>query len=96
MDTVERQPRHGGAVILLDENLEATSLRMYNESDDPSRYEVTVEEACHPGDPLGVFYHRIWGLVDSSASPWKDFSSEVARAISVRAQNLKTRIYSPI
>jgi hypothetical protein len=96
VDTVERQPRHGGAVILIDENFESTSLRMYNESDDPGRYEVTVEEACHPGDPPGVFYHRIWGMVDSSASPWKDFSSEVARAISVRAQNLKTRIYSPI
>jgi len=96
VDTVERQPYHGGAVILIDENFETTSLKMYTESDDPSRYEVTVEEAYHPGDPPGVFHHRIWGLVDSSTSPWKDFSDEVARAISVRAQNLKTRIYSPI
>jgi hypothetical protein len=96
VDTVVPQPRHGGAVILIDENFETTSLRMYNESDDPSHYEVTVEEACHPGDPPGVFHNRIWGLVDSSASPWKGFSDEVARAIRVRAQNLKTRIYSPI
>ncbi|MGO8761857.1 MAG: metallophosphoesterase [Desulfobaccales bacterium] len=96
VDTVERQPYHGGAVILIDENLESTSLRMYNESDDPGHYEVTVEEACHPGDTPGVFHHRIWGLVNSSTSPWQAFSNEVARDISIRAQNLKTRIYSPI
>ena len=49
VDTVERQPYHGGAVILIDENLETTSLRMYNESEDPDAYAVTVQEACSSG-----------------------------------------------
>ena len=62
VDTVERQQFHGGAVILIDENLETTSLRMYNESVDPNDYAVSVQEATHPGDPPGAFHKRIAGL----------------------------------
>jgi hypothetical protein len=94
VDSVERQPFHGGAVILVDENLAVTSLRMYNESADPSGYAVTVQEASHPGDSPGAFHQTISNFVSSNAPPWKDFSDAVARAISVRAQNLKSRIYS--
>ncbi len=96
VDTVDRQPLHGGAVILIDENLEATSLRMYNESADPNRYAVTVEEALHPGDPPGAFHQRIAGLVKRTPNPWTVFSREVARAINVRAENLRTRINTPL
>ncbi len=94
VDTVERQQLHGGAVILIDENLEATSLRMYNESWDPDGYAVSVQEASHPGDPPGAFQKRISALVNQKPDLWKDFSQTVARAINVRAQNLRTRIYS--
>lgn len=96
VDTVERQKLHGGAVILIDENLETTSLRMYNESEDLGDYVVKVQTATHAGDSPGLFHQKIAGIVDGAASPWKDFSESVARGISVRAQNLKTRIYSPI
>lgn len=95
VDTVERQKLHGGAVILIDENLEATSLRMYNESADLDDYAVSAQEAAHVGDPPGTFHQRIAGFIDNTASPWKDFSQAVARAVSVRAQNLNTRIHSP-
>jgi hypothetical protein len=95
VDTVERQQLHGGAVILIDENLETTSLRMYNESEVLSDYLVKVQTAVHPGDSPGPFHQKIAGFVNNAASPWKDFSQAVARGISVRAQNLKTRIYSP-
>jgi hypothetical protein len=94
VDTVERQKLHGGAVILIDENLETTSLRMYNESEVLGDYVVKVQTATHAGDSPGLFHQKIAGLVDGAASPWKDFSESVARGISVRAQNLKTRIYS--
>ena len=83
-------------MILIDENLETTSLRMYNESADPDGYAVKVQEASHPGDPPGAFHQRIAGLVDENPEPWQSFSGAVARAISVRAQNLRTRINSPV
>jgi Calcineurin-like phosphoesterase len=96
VDTVNSQPLHGGAIILVDENLEATSLRMYNESDDPDRNRVSVQEARHPGDQPGDFHSRIAQLVDASPSLWQAFSDTVARAVNVRAQNLRARINSPI
>jgi len=96
VDTVERQKLHGGAVILIDENLETTSLRMYNESEVLGDYEVKVQTATHAGDFPGPFHQKIAKIVDNAASPWKDFSQAVARGISVRSQNLKTRIYSAV
>ncbi len=96
VDTVERQKLHGGAVILIDENLETTSLRMYNESAEIRDYAVKVEEASHPGDPAGAFHQRIQKLVDGLSKPCQSFSDAVVRAISVRAQNLRTRINSPV
>jgi hypothetical protein len=96
VDTVERKNLHGGAVILIDENLEATSLRMYNEAINPEDYAVSVQDASHPGDPPGAFQKRIAGLVIQTPSLWQDFSQTVSRAVNVRAQNLQTRIYSPV
>lgn len=96
VDTVERQQLHGGAVILIDENFETASLRMYNESWDPNAYAVSVQEAAHPGDPPGAFQKRIAGLVAKTPNLWRDFSQVVARAVNVRAENLRTRINNPL
>jgi len=92
VETVKPAALHGGAVVLVDENLDATSLRLYNESDDPNSYVVKVQEAIHPGEDNNPFHKRIAGLVDPSADPWKSFSAMVARAASVREQNLRARI----
>ncbi len=92
VETVTPAPLHGGAVVLVDENLDATSLRLYNESDAPNGYVVKVQEAIHPGEDNNPFHKRIVGLVDPLADPWKSFSAAVARAASVREQNLRARI----
>jgi UDP-2,3-diacylglucosamine pyrophosphatase LpxH len=96
VDTVTRQELYGGAVILIDENLEATSLRMYNEAKNLEGYAVRVQEAAFPGDPPGDFHRRIVDLFNQNPALWEDFSQTVARAVNVRAQNLQTRIYSPV
>lgn len=93
VETVKPEPLHGGAVVLIDEDLNATSIRMYNESNDPNKYQVNVREATHPGEQNNVFHNRISGLINPAVNPWKDFSNAAARAISVRAQNLEARIY---
>ena len=92
VDKVDRQLLHGGAVILIDENLEATSLRMYNETKHPDKYTVSVQEARHPVDQPSVFHARIDGLVKGSYQLWESFSNAVAQAVKVRAQNLRARI----
>jgi UDP-2,3-diacylglucosamine pyrophosphatase LpxH len=92
VETVEPQPLHGGAVVLVDEDLNTTSLRMYNENSDPTRYSVEVREAFHSGQIRNPFHSQITGLVKPDKSPWKEFSASVARAVRVRAQNLRARI----
>lgn len=94
VDKVERQSLYGGAVVLIDENLDATSLRLYNEASNVENYTVLVEEARHPGDHPSDFHRRIESLVNESASLWRIFSQVVARAVNVRAQNLRARINS--
>lgn len=89
VDTVNPQPLHGGAVILMDEDLNTTSLRMYNEVSDPAEYSVRVEQATHTGEEENPLHHRILGLVKPAETPWKTFSDTVARSVRVRAQNLQ-------
>jgi UDP-2,3-diacylglucosamine pyrophosphatase LpxH len=92
VESVDPETRHGGAVILIDEKLDVTSLRLYNEAEDPTLYSVGVEEATHTGEEASPFHRRIVDLIDPSAEPWQTFSTLVARAVRVRAQNLRARI----
>jgi hypothetical protein len=93
VESVDPQPLHGGAVILVDDDLNVASLRMYNEDLDSLNYLVKVEESLHPGETPSPFYSNIRSLVNPSADPWRKFSDAVARAVHVRAQNLKAEIY---
>ena len=95
VDTVNRQYLHGGAVILIDENLNMATLRMYNERDNLYEYNVNVSEANHPGDESGPFFSEIAKRVSEKRELWDDFSKTVARAVSVRAEDLRARINSP-
>ena len=92
VETVEAQPLYGGAIVLVDEDLNVTSLRMYNEAANPEGYSVGVEEAKHVGEKDNPFHRRILGLVRPSEEPWKTFSAIAARSIRIRAQNLRARI----
>lgn len=92
VDTVEAQPLHGGAVILIDEDLNTTSLRMYNEGIDPDSYRVDVKPATHEGETTNPFHERISQMVRVSTDPWSTFSKTVSREVRVRAQNLRARI----
>jgi len=92
VETVTPQPLHGGSVILVDENLDAVALRMYNQSEQVSDYQVAVEEAARAGDRKNPLYNRIQKLIKAAQNPWKSFSLAVDRAVRVRAQNLRARI----
>ena len=92
VESVEPQPLHGGAVILVDEDLNSVSLRMYNEGADPLEYSVKIKEATHAGEENDPFYRRIFDLIRPSEDPWKTFSAIAARSVRIRAQNLRARI----
>jgi hypothetical protein len=92
VDKVDPTPSHGGAIILVDENLDTISLRMYNEADNLAEYSVRVKQAIHDGERESAFKQRISELVDPAEAPWKTFSETVASDIPIRAKNLRDRI----
>jgi len=93
VESMDPQPLHGGAVLLVDRDLNGVSLRLYNENVNAANYAIRVEESLHTGESGNPLYKRISALVDPTTSPWKGFSSVVAEDVNIRRQNLRRRIY---
>ena len=92
VETVDPQPLHGGAMVLLDDNLNAASIRLYNETADPDGCSVGIEEARGGTQVPNPLFQDLQTRVRPSVDPWKLFSVTTARAVRVRAQNLRARI----
>jgi hypothetical protein len=92
VQTVEAEALFGGALALVDEDLNAVSLRMYNESTGKEGYSIRVEEASHAGERTNPFHERMLNLVNPLKEPWRDFSSVVADSVAERAAKLGDRI----
>ena len=92
VETVDPQPLHGGAIALVDEDLNTTLIRVYNESDEPQGYSVKVEEATHAVEKANPFHEKIKNLVESSKDCWEELSNVITRAVYIRAQHLRARI----
>ena len=91
VDTVDPSPLYGGSVILIDEELNLASLRMYNEAVSPNAYRIEVKAVDENGEN-NPFYDRISHLVNSEENePWKQFSSEAFRAVHEREERLEKR-----
>ncbi len=93
IENMDPKSIHGGAVLLVDEEMNCASLRLYNEHVNSIDYTVRVEESQHVNEKNNPFYKQISKLVDPAAEPWKKFSSVVANDIIVRRENLRRRIY---
>jgi hypothetical protein len=94
VDTVEPEPLHGASMVLLDEKMNATSIRMYDQCEHAEDYRVKVLEAKHRSEESNPFHCKIDGLVDANEEPWRSFSGNVARAVGIRAKHLEERIHS--
>jgi UDP-2,3-diacylglucosamine pyrophosphatase LpxH len=92
VDAPTPSPSHGGAVVLIDEELNASSLCMYNEDADPANYRVRVEEALGAGIAPSPLTNALRQIVDPTRDPWKSFSAAASRSVYVREQNLRARI----
>ena len=93
VESVDPQPLHGGAMVLLDDDLNAASVRLYNEQAEPGNYVVRVEEAMRAGEKANPLHKKLAKLVDPAKNPWKGFSAAVARSVHVREQHLRARIH---
>ena len=69
VDTIPRQPLHGGAIVLADADLNLASVRMYNEAEDAGGYTVRVETITHSNDAPNPFYDHLKELVRPDKDP---------------------------
>ncbi|HLC16275.1 MAG TPA: metallophosphoesterase [Thermodesulfovibrionia bacterium] len=87
---IDRDPLIGASVVLVDDELNTTSIRLYNEAQSMSDYKVKVEQADSQAN--NQFHNRIKALVDSDLNKkWQAFSKEAAFAVEQRALNMKRR-----
>ncbi len=75
---------HGASAVLLDEDLNATSLRLYNEG----KYDVRVRDAGEKS-PLT---ETVEALVNNTSAEWKAFSEAVSSEVKRHQEFLKQRL----
>lgn len=88
VDRPKPQSMYGGAAILLDENLDAVSIRMYNESERLSDYRVTVGAAGPPPNSPSPFFNWVKRVIKPELSPWSNFSAAAAAAVDAHARKI--------
>lgn len=88
VDTQTPQPIHGGAVIVVDDDLNSASIRMYNEaSDDRNPPSLPFVSTQFP-NPLST---RLQATISDSA-PWRDFTEAAYRTIPLQRKDLQMKI----
>jgi len=96
VETLDPAAKHGGAVVLLNENLDVVSLRMYNEANGPADGPVKVEvhEQPLPGQPNSDFFNHLNGLVQADQPPWDKFAQTVPDELRLRRKILQDKMNS--
>lgn len=86
VDSVEADTQKGGAIVVVDADGNAASVRMYMEKADPGSYKVEVTQA----GATNQLSNRLRELVMADPRPWSDFSAAVAMAVQARRDILRT------
>jgi mRNA-degrading endonuclease YafQ of YafQ-DinJ toxin-antitoxin module len=96
VETVKPAHVHGGAVVLLNENLDVVSLRMYNEADGlvDVPVEVEVHEQPLPGNKNSSFFTEVNDRIQANQDLWDKFSQELPDELRVRRKILQDKINS--
>ena len=89
VDTIEANPLQGAAAVLVDEDLQVASVRLYDQQTDASAYRVRVAPVTDPDAPL---VKRLKGLVQPDGGCWRALSEAVAVAVPERHRALATII----
>jgi len=76
VDRVEPQPLTGGALVLVSDELDVVSLRLYQQTPDPSSHRIVVE-TVEPGPGGQAFAEHVESLVRDDEEPWTSFRQAV-------------------
>jgi hypothetical protein len=89
VDTTQTNPLQGAAAVIVDENLDVASLRLYNQADNESDYQVRIAPVTGPDAPITK---RLTELVRPDQGSWKALSQTIAKAVPERHAALQTII----
>ena len=89
VDHRDPRPLEGGAVALVDDDLNVALVRLYQQVDDPSAWSITVETA---DDRAGEFAERLRGRIDPGAPPWSTFATSAAGLVVERRREIETAL----
>jgi hypothetical protein len=86
VDTTAVNEMQGAAVVLVDDDANVASIRLYNQSDDPASYRVRI--APDPSGGVNPLRDALAQSLDFGAEPWTSFSAAVALAVRQRHEVL--------
>jgi hypothetical protein len=89
VDHRDPRPLEGGAVALVDDDLNVALVRLYQQVEDPAAWSITVETA---DDRAGEFAGLLRGLIDPGSPPWSTFAADAAGLVLVRRGELQTAL----
>ncbi|MFZ0668573.1 MAG: metallophosphoesterase [Acidimicrobiales bacterium] len=89
IDTVETNPLQGAAAVVVDEDLQVASVRLYDQQDQASEYKVRVAPVTAADSQL---IKRLSGIVQPDKGSWQALSEAVSVAVPERHQALQTII----
>ena len=88
VDHVTPQPLMGAAVVLVSDDLDVVSLRIYQQVSRPSSWEVVVE-TVKPTAGGEHFADHIRGLIKPAAEPWSTFVAAVDALVRERREDMR-------
>jgi hypothetical protein len=94
VDSLDTSAPVGWAVVLLDEGLNAASLRFASQGQ-AGGTPICVVEAAAPGAPPNPLRERLTSCVDSTKAPWSNFVEVLNSSVVNHLDNLKAKIVSP-
>jgi UDP-2,3-diacylglucosamine pyrophosphatase LpxH len=91
---LESERHKGASIVLVDDAFDATSIRVFNETEDGTATRVRVVEARRLVEEHNPFHKQIADFVDADQAPWTTFSDFVAKGIRIRRAHLFGRVKS--
>ena len=90
VDTIQEQKYHGGAIILVDDNLDCVSVRMYNEG----TYKISTAEAKYDSDTHSEFFNILSSMIDCSQEPYASLCKTMNEEVRLRYKYLDEMVKS--
>jgi hypothetical protein len=92
VEKITPEPVHGAAAVLLDDDLNVTSLRLYNETRYPARYKVRVQQASGNSTTPNPLTRRVESLLEKTSATWDEFSEITTAEVHKHKKYLQYRL----